>query len=108
MSKNGHPSFMTYSSNEISSYNDSLGEVEPGKEFYLLVLSGPYRAAMKRFEERMEKKVGSLTEVDLRTLIFNDEQESFNSIDSFFSQLSDSEDRLIMRNGDVLAGEYTG
>ena len=74
----------------------------------MLVLSGPYRAAKKRFEERMEKKVGSLTEVDLRTLIFNDEHESFKRIDSFFSQLSDTEDRLLLRNGDVLAGEYTG
>jgi len=108
MSKNGHHSFMNYSSSEIASYVDSLGEAEPGKEFYLLVLSGPYRSAKKNFEERVEKKVGSLTEVDLRTLIFNDEQESFKRIDSFFSQLSDSEDRLMLRNGDVLAGEYTG
>jgi len=108
MSNSGHDSFMMYSSNEISSYVDSLGEVKPGKEFYLLVLSGPYHAAKKRFEERVEKKVGSLTEVDLRTLIFNDEEESFKRIDSFFNQLSDSDDRLMLRNGDVLAGEYTG
>ena len=108
MSKNGKHSFMMYSSKEISSYVDSLGEVEAGKEFYLLVLSGPYRAAKKSFEERVEKKVGSFTEVDLRTLIFNDEQKSFKRIDSFFDQLSDSDHRLILRNGDVLAGEYTG
>jgi len=108
MNKTGKHSFMMYSSKEISSYVDSLGEVEAGEEFYLLVLSGPYRAAKKSFEERVEKKVGSFTEVNLRTLIFNDEQKSFKRIDSFFDQLSDSDHRLLLRNGDVLAGEYTG
>ena len=108
MNKIGKHSFMMYSSKEISSYVDSLGEVEAGEEFYLLVLSGPYRAAKKSFEERVEKKVGSFTEVNLRTLIFNDEQKSFKRIDSFFDQLSDSDHRLLLRNGDVLAGEYTG
>lgn len=108
MSNHGHHSFMVYNSSEIPSYIDSLGEAEPGEEFYLLVLSGPYKAAKKAFEQRIEKKVGSLTEVDLRTLIFNDEQESFKRIDSFFEQLSDSDNAFILRNGDVLAGEYTG
>lgn len=108
MSNNSHHPFMIYSSNEIDSYIDSLGEIKPGNEFYLLVLSGPYKSAKKRFEERVEKKVGSLTEVDLRTLIFNDEQESFKRIDSFFEQLSSSDNAFILRNGDVLAGEYTG
>lgn len=108
MSKNAHHSFMIYSSSEIASYIDSLGEIKPGKEFYLLVLSGPYLAEKKRFEERIEKKVGSLTNLDLRTLIFNDEKKSFEKIDSFFDQHSDSDKRFILRNGDVLAGEYTG
>lgn len=99
---------MYYSSSEISSYIDSLGEVEPGKAFYLLILSGPYRAAKETFEKRVENKVGELIEINLRTLIFNDEIESFKKIDAFFEQISDSEKRFILRNGDVLAGEYTG
>jgi len=108
MSNSGHQSFMYYSSSEISPYIDSLNEAEPGKEFYLLVLSGPYHAAKKSFEKQMEKRVGLLAEVDLRTLISNDEDESLKRIDAFFEQNSESDKRFILRNGDVLAGEYTG
>lgn len=108
MSNNGHHSFMYYSSSEISPYIDSLSEIEPGKAFYLLVLSGPYRSAKEDFEKRVEKKVGALTEINLRTLISNDEVDSIKKIDAFFDQVSESDKRFILRNGDVLAGEYTG
>lgn len=108
MSNNGHHSFMYYNSGEISSYIDSLGEIDIKNTFNLLILSGPYRSAKETFKKRVEKKIGTLTELDLRTLIFNDEEKSFGKIDAFFEQISETDNRFILRNGDVLAGEYTG
>ena len=93
---------------EASSTIDQLNEVNLDSSYYLMLLVGPYRAGKKKTLSKIEDKVGSFKEIDLRDVITLDEEECFKKIDELFKYIGETEKNLYFKNGDALAGEYTG
>ncbi len=105
--KNGTTVYRNTDTN-LNSFIDSLSDINLDSSYYLLILSGPYKAGKLNFLKRLEKKLGGLHEIDLRHLITQYEEESYQKIDEAIRNIGETEKTLFLKNGDVLAGEYTG
>ena len=92
---------------EVNTLIDELGEINLESSHYLLLAAGSNRSAKKSFISRVEKKRGKLKEISLRGVITPDEQESFKNIDELFNFIGETEKNILLRHGDILAGEYT-
>ena len=108
MNKSNGTDIFLHSDKNLSSFTDKLGNIDLDSSYYLLVLAGPYKTGKNNLLKKLEKKIGDFHEIDLRSLITRNEEESYEKIDKAFKFIGETEKNLILRNGDVLAGEYTG
>lgn len=99
---------ITHNDKKISSLIDQLGDINLDSSYYLLLFVGPYKAGKKNILSKIEKKIGSFKEIDLRDVIRLDEEACFKKIDELFSYIGETEKNLVFKHGDALAGEYTG
>lgn len=93
---------------DLSSFIKGLDEIDLDSSYYLLLVVGRLQAEKNRFLKRVEEKTGSFQEFDLRDVISQNEADSYSKIDDLFSYIGETEKNIIFRNGDCLAGEYTG
>ncbi len=105
--KNGTAVYL-HTDTKLTSFLDSLPDVDLEASYYLLVLSGPNKAGKKEFMKKLEKKMGVFDKIDLGTLINQYEEDSYQKINEVFTYIGETEKNLLLTNGDVLAGEYTG
>lgn len=108
MSQSSSLERLSHSDKKISSLINDLGEINLESSYYLILLVGPYKAGRKNVLSRVEKKLGSFKEIDLRDVVMLDEEACFRKIDELFSSIGETEKNLHFRHGDALAGEYTG
>lgn len=87
---------------------DRINQIDLTKSHYLMVLAGHNNALKKEHLKKMSSLLGSISEVDLRTIVTDDEDQTKRNIDLFFQALKNNKSSILFRNGDVLAGEYTG
>ncbi len=93
---------------KIPEFVNHLDEINLDSSYYLILFVGSYKAGKKRIFSKLESKLGSFKEIDLRDVITLDEQKCFKKIDETFAAIGETEKNLIFRHGDALAGEYTG
>lgn len=108
MNTNKSINLISYSDSSLKSYIESLNEINLESSYYVLILSGSLKSGKKKVLNRLKNKLGSFKEVDLREYITVNEEESYQKIDALFDSLAKDERNILLRNGDVLAGEYTG
>lgn len=99
---------LSHNESSLPTYIDSLTDVNLDSSYYLMILSGPMVSAKLQVLKKLENKLGAFVQVDLRSVISGDEERSYKNIDALFEQLSDSNENVTFKHGDVLAGEYTG
>lgn len=99
---------LSHKDKEIKNFLDELGEINLESSHYLLLLAGPNSSAKKSFLSRLENQIGSVKEISLRGIITQNEDEAYKNVDEMFKYIGETEKNLLLRHGDVLAGEYTG
>jgi hypothetical protein len=99
---------LKHDSKEIKLFLDKLEKLNLESSNYLLLLAGHYNSGKKRFLKKLKEKVGEFEAVNLREIINANEEESYKKIDELFRYIGETEKNLLFRNGDCLAGEYTG
>lgn len=87
---------------------DRISQIDLTKSHYLMVLAGHNNSLKQEHLKKMSSLLGSISEVDLRTIVTDDEDQTKRNIDQFFKALKNNKSSILFRNGDVLAGEYTG
>ena len=108
MNKSNGTDIFLHSDKNLSSFTDKLGNIDLDSSYYLLVLAGPYKTGKNDFLKKLKNKIGDFQEIDLRSLITRYEEASYEKIDNAFKYIGETEKNILLRNGDVLAGEYTG
>jgi SpoVK/Ycf46/Vps4 family AAA+-type ATPase len=108
MKKQNELSAFPYNDKKVDSFFSELDDINLESSNYLLLLVGPYEAGKKSILSRLQKKRGNFIEIDIRDMISLNEQTSFRKIDETFSAIGETEKNILFRNGDALAGEYTG
>lgn len=104
MNTKNKPKLLPYSSEA----SKTVAEEIAGTESYFLVMVGPYKAGKENLLERISKISGKPYRIDLRDVISANEEESFKHIDTLFDELPTEEKTILLENGDVISGEYTG
>lgn len=106
----GKPNFEVFdhSDKEITNFLDRVSEINLDRSHYMLILIGPYKPGKKKLQNRLQKKLGEFIEIDLSSVITQNEEESYKNIDELFTMISKTDKNLLFNNGDVLAGQYTG
>lgn len=99
---------ISHTDEKVSSLINKLDDVKLESSYYLMLLVGSYKSGRKSILSRVEKKIGSFKEIDLRDVILLNEDACFKKIDELFSQIGETEKNLLFKHGDALAGEYTG
>ncbi|MCC5914489.1 MAG: hypothetical protein JJU46_08960 [Balneolaceae bacterium] len=97
---------ITYPGKEAESVIEQAAGAK-GKGAFL-ILAGRNRSAMSDFVSKVEKKTGSLHKVDLREVVSTHEEETYANLDKLFEELAGEDKTILLMNGDVLSGEYTG
>ncbi|TVQ68098.1 MAG: hypothetical protein EA360_00705 [Balneolaceae bacterium] len=100
--------FNSVNKTQMAGLLDRLSQIDLTSSHYMMVLAGPNQALKNEFLKNISALLGDFSEIDLRSIISIDEEESKRKTDSFFKAISKSERNILLRNGDVLAGEYTG
>ncbi len=104
------PNFEVFNHNdkEIKHLLNTISEINLDRSHYLLIMVGPYKAGKKNLLKRLQNKIGEFIEIDLSTVIKQNEEESYKNIDELFEMISKTDKNILFNNGDVLAGQYTG
>jgi hypothetical protein len=108
MKKNNGLETFSFSDKKTEVFLSELNELNLESSHYLLLLVGPYDAGKKNILSRLNKKLGDFKEIDIRDMISHDEQASYKRIDETIDAIGETEKNILFRNGDALAGEYTG
>ncbi|MCG2589067.1 hypothetical protein [Rhodohalobacter sulfatireducens] len=108
MEQSSSPKKISHSDKEVSSLISKLDDINLESSYYLILVAGPNKSARKKVLSRVEKKIGSFKEIDLRDVIKLNEDACYKKIDELFSQIGETEKNLHFIHGDALAGEYTG
>lgn len=74
----------------------------------LIVLAGRNNSGKSDTIFGIKKSAGSLKEIDLRNIVSTHEKETYANLDKMFEELSSENAPIVLQNGDVLSGEYTG
>ncbi|MCC5906891.1 MAG: hypothetical protein JJU13_11825 [Balneolaceae bacterium] len=98
----------SFSDKRTTSLLSDLDELNLESSHYLLLLVGIYEAGKKNILNKLQKKRGPFKEIDIREMISLNEQESYQKIDRVFDSIDENDKNILFRNGDALAGEYTG
>lgn len=93
---------------QVSDLFQRIRQIDLTSSHYLMVVAGPNNSQKIPFLKKVIGFTGNFSEIDLRTLITVDEEETKRNIDTFFEALKKNGGNILFRNGDVLAGEYTG
>ena len=107
ITSNGIETF-SFSDKRTTSLLSDLDELNLESSHYLLLLVGIYEAGKKNILTKLQKKRGTFKEIDIREMISMNEQESYKKIDRVFDSIGENDKNILFRNGDALAGEYTG
>ncbi len=107
ITSNGIETF-SFSDKRTTSLLSDLDELNLESSHYLLLLVGIYEAGKKNILNKLQKKRGPFKEIDIREMISLNEQESYKKIDRVFDSIGENDKNILFRNGDALAGEYTG
>ncbi len=99
---------LSHTDKKIPSIIENLKNVDTDASYYLLLMAGKYKSGKKSFMSRVQKQVGEFEEFDLAEYVDYNEEKSFERIDALFRYIGETEKNVMLRNGDVLSGEYTG
>lgn len=102
------PKKISHTDKKVSSLINELSDINLESSCYLMLVVGPYKSGRKNVLSRVQKKLGSFKEIDLRDIILLNEDACFKKIDELFNYIGETEKNLHFKHGDVLAGEYTG
>lgn len=97
-----------HSDNQINRFLEKISQINLDRSHYLLLFVGKYKSGKKSMLNRLQKKVGEFTEIDLQSVITTNEEETYASIDKVFSSIPSSTKNILFKNGEVLTGQYTG
>lgn len=99
---------ISHTDEKVTTLINDLDEINLDSSYYLMLLVGSYKTGRKSILSRVQKKIGSFKEIDLRDIIKLDEDACYKKIDELFAQIGETEKNLLFKHGDALAGEYTG
>ena len=97
-----------HSDKETDTFLKDVKEMNVDSSYYLTLLAGANKSAKDSFFKKVKKMFGDELEVvDLRTVISDVEEESYEKIDEMISFLADKK-YVWLNHGDELDGVYTG
>lgn len=99
---------LKHNDKEITGFLDRVSQINLDRSHYLIIFIGAYQAGKTNLIKRLQKKIGEFIEIDLSTVISQNEEESYKNIDELFSVIAKSDKNILFNHGDVLAGQYTG
>ena len=98
----------SYTDPELSSIIGNLKNINIEASYYLILMIGRYKSGKKSFMNRVSEEIGEFEELNLADYVDYNEEQSFKNIDKLFEYIGETEKNILLRNGDVLSGEYTG
>jgi hypothetical protein len=92
-----------------TAYNEFIRNYRKSDQKRIIVFAGDFEQNRSYAIDQVQREtLGNILEIDLNEIITPFEEETYENIDSTFSDLAEDIDLIIFRNAGMLSGVYTG